>query len=97
MAEVYPMRSPGEYAGSLCGINRCKNYAQFAIQPFNNGIHRAKVSCGHHVSVMIKGLWLEHGKAVVIQEIPGNWFQSGQTLVEHNGEIVHVHAEKNRR
>lgn len=89
MAEIYAKRAPGDFAGSKCGVDTCNFFARFTCTPYNEAGPRIGV-CGSHIPVIIKGMMLTHGKAVVIQEVPGNWGHNEKAVI--NGKMHTVLA-----
>lgn len=85
MAEIYPLRGSGEFAGSWCDVKTCKNYARFLLSPIGLANGKVKV-CGHHVTPGIRGLVALHKRAVVMQEIPGVPTSEGIALMD--GQLV---------
>lgn len=81
MPETYPLKAPASFAGTYCTVKVCKNYARFTAEPWNSDT-RPVPSCGHHLSVIIKGLHATEGKPVVVKEVPGNW-GTEQIVIDH--------------
>lgn len=93
MAEIYPVRASGEYAGTWCDVKTCKNYARFLLSPM--GLTNGKVKvCGHHVSPAIRGLIAQYNRAVVHQEIPGVPTTEGIALLD--GQLVMLSRQTKR-
>lgn len=86
MAEVYRMKAAGHWAGEKCIVKKCTNYARFVLSPFNTTSMGIGV-CGHHQSSATKGLFALERKAVVCQEVPGNW---GKELVVFDGVVSYL-------
>lgn len=84
MPEVYRYKAPGHWAGEKCEVKKCSNYCRFVVQPFNDATIKPVGYCGHHLSSGIKGMQAITHKAVVTQEVPGNW---GRELVVIEGII----------
>lgn len=84
MPEVYRYKAPGHWAGEKCVIKKCTNYARFVLQPFNDATVKPEGYCGHHISTGAKGMQAITHKALVVQEVPGNW---GRELVAFEGQI----------
>ena len=95
MAEIYPLRASGDLAGRKCDQKKCPRYARWAITPMGMPIPPAR-ACGLHLSVIIKGVRYTHGKAVIVQEIPGNWLGNGAELAARNGETYQVTFGNNK-
>lgn len=86
MAEVYRMKAAGHWAGERCVVKKCTNYARFVASPFNTpGMGTG--FCGHHLSSGCKGLMALERKAIVVQEVPGNW---GKELVVFDGVVSYL-------
>lgn len=88
MAETYPVKAPASFAGSYCTVKTCKNYARFTAEPWNSDT-RPVPCCGHHLSLLVKGLQITEGKAVVVKEVIGNW-STEQIIID--GRIVKLAA-----
>lgn len=97
MAEVYPMRASGEYAGMLCEIKKCSLYARYTVTPVGLTGHVRHLCCGQHLPVICKGVMYESNHAVVVQEVPGNWFRNGNELAAFDGVIRSVHLDRRER
>ena len=84
MAEIYPVRASGEYAGTFCDVSKprnCLNYARFVVHTFNS--HDITIlTCGQHLSPVVKGIQA-YGRAAIVQEVPG----------QRNSETVYVDGE----
>lgn len=93
MAEVYPLKAPGQWAGADCEVKSCTNYARFLANPMGQPGDE-KAFCGHHLSPGIKGLEALHGKAVVVQEVPGRY---GNELVVFEGQVVSLAPADRKR
>ena len=89
MAEIYPLRASGELAGRKCDQKKCPRYARWAVSSMGM-FTPPSLSCGQHLSVIIKGLRYTNQKAVIVQEIPGNWLGNGAELAAKNGETYQV-------
>lgn len=93
MAEVYPYKAPGQWAGSDCTVKTCTNYARFLALVV--GERDVEVpTCGHHLSPVTKGLYAMYARAVVVQEIPGPWRAE---LVVHEGRVVSLAPADRKR
>jgi hypothetical protein len=91
MSEIYPMRAPGEYAGTGCDVKSCPRYARWYLTPYQMGEVKPILTCGTHLGVSLKGLRYQHQKAIVIQEIPGNWLKGSSEYAMVNGEVQSMH------
>lgn len=90
MAEIYPMKASGEYAGAKCSVKNCPRYGRYLLQPIN-AVNGKRLACGTHLGPIVKGIMYTDSKAVVIQEVPGNWLANGGEMAEVNGELRRVH------
>ena len=95
MTKIYDLRTSGNLAGIKCIVNTCKNYARFGVSAMVEGSAPVP-SCGHHLTTLIKGLMILNNTAVVIQEIPGNWYNNGGEKAIIDGQIVTVRPQEQR-
>jgi hypothetical protein len=87
MAETYPVKADGQYAGEYCALKSCRNQARFALAVFGKNGDRV-LTCGHHLSIAIRGMHILEQRPVVIQEIPG--YRSAAELVLLDGQLMRV-------
>ena len=79
----YPLRAAGDYAGTKCPVKTCTRYARFVVTPLGAD-GQASGTCAHHLAVISRTLMLITSRALVTQEVPGNW---GKELVLADGVI----------
>jgi len=72
VSEIYPLRASGEWAGTKCPVETCKKYARFVVIPVGQP-DESKGTCANHLAAFTRTAHLLTGKAVVTQEVPGNW------------------------
>jgi hypothetical protein len=92
--ETYPRRGPGEYAGTLCEVNKCRQYSRFVITVLGDPGIVKHLCCSTHLAMSIRGLWALEDRSVIVQEVPGNWARGGADRAVVNGEVVFLHQEK---
>ena len=92
--EAYPLRAPGELAGSFCTIRKCPNQSRFYVFASSNGGSGISV-CGHHIPNALKGIHLIYQVGVIVQEIPG-YKQRETVLFPGDDKLVSV-APSDRR
>lgn len=68
---AYKPTADGPFVGKLCGYGECREYGRFVLTPIGNdpadiGIQR----CARHMPGSITDMMDNHGKAVVVQEVP---------------------------
>lgn len=84
MSETYPLRAPGDYAGTKCQLKVCPKYSRFLVFPTEKP-DDAKAVCAIHLAAVVRTMHLLTGQAVIIQEIPGNW---GRELIVADNQLA---------
>jgi hypothetical protein len=72
MAEIYPRRASGEWAGTFCTVKRCPKYARFVVSPYGR-IDGRTGACGLHLAPVARAVHIRTGLPAIVQEVPGNW------------------------
>lgn len=81
-----PTMSDGRFAGKRCALmvlgqgyggrnplsHPCMKYARYAVSS-DGTPETTELSCGQHISDVIRKTWIKHGTGAVVQEIPGMW------------------------
>lgn len=93
MAEVYPLKAPGNWAGADCEVKECTNYARFVVSS-RDVPGSEKAFCGHHLSPGSKGMMALDARALVVQSVPGRY---GNELVVFEGKVVSLAPADRKR
>lgn len=88
MAETYPLRASGEYAGTKCPVKTCTHYARFLLTPVGADNQRS-ATCATHLAVTARTLTLLTSQPLLIQEVPGKW---SNELVLVDGVVARLQA-----
>jgi hypothetical protein len=92
MAEIYPRRASGDWAGTFCTVTKCPKYARFLVVPYGR-VDGKTGACGGHLAPVVRAVHVKTGLPAVVQEIPGNWRKEAIVI---DGEMRDVHPAERK-